>query len=173
MIFERLIVEIGVENTGGFSNDYVSLAENSSAVINGGRKLLVEFPQPQSSRKADTPKSASKKKVNTSGSKAKAKGKKQKSTTVAMPDDMDIDCGLQFTEDGSNSDQDDSIKTGSSFSRSTTPDSRTVLPYEQTKKLVDLIKNCTNLWAQEEQMLGKNVFCRCCVTLLVVSFFCN
>jgi superfamily II DNA helicase RecQ len=161
MVFERLLVETSVANAGGFSSDYISHAENSSAVLNGSRKFFVEVPRAQASRKTGQSKSASKTKSKETPSNSKEK--RRRSAKTASNDCIEIDSGLQFTENGVDSDPDDDLKMGSSFSRSTKPDYHAVLPFNQTKKLVENIKQLTVIWAQEEQLMGNQVFCKFCI----------
>jgi bloom syndrome protein len=162
MVFERLLVETSVENGGGFSSDYVSAGENSSALLHTGKRFSVEFPMHRASRKPDNSKSTNEK--NTTSSKSKTKRKTPPKASAATRT-MEVDSGLQFLENGDDSEAE--LMADSSFSRSATkPDSPQTLPFLQTKKLVALMKTLTQIWAQEEQLLGNNVFCKFCLRAL-------
>lgn len=168
MIFERLLVESGVDTKGGFAVDYVTHGENAPAFLRGARKLIVEVPkQRKTSDKAkkDTPKKKTKEKTipkKTSSSKTKTAPPPARASLT--PNDMDVHGGLRFSDVGSDSD-DDSWDGGESLrlgrpSSSAKNDSPAALPDNHVTALAKEIKLLTSMWADEEQMYGNEVYCK-------------
>jgi hypothetical protein len=183
MIFDHLLQETGQDTKGGFSVDYVNLGENAQAMLQGRRKLIVEFPKAKEVARSKSPKKkeanpAPKKtrtKKTVSGASTNAGGKSGASTNTAgkkntdsvSPKDtscVDVDGGLQFTEKvGYSSDEssDEEYVTatgpGSGSGHKNNPH---VLPSDHSAVLVKRIKQLTSSWATEEQMMGNKVFCK-------------
>jgi superfamily II DNA helicase RecQ len=172
MIFERLLLESGVDTKGGFSIDYVNLGENAQALLHGSSKLIVEVPRAQRKTSEKSKKDSAKKKTKEKTSPKKkapsiikkapppAKASKKSASTS---NDMNVDGGLQFTEGGSDSDDDswdggESLRTGRASSAKN--DSPTVLPSNHVTALAKEIKLLTSMWADEEQLYGNEVYCK-------------
>jgi hypothetical protein len=155
MVFDRLLLEESTETNGGFAVDYVKYGENAHAVLNGGRQFFVEFPKVQPARKAKakSTKSASKKSSKRKPASKASTGKRKSTGSAQTPS---AENGLQFQEAGDSSDDD--ILSSSPFSADKV-DVQMVLSHEQTKQLSEKIKKMTQIWALEEQEMGKNVHC--------------
>jgi RQC domain len=173
MIFEHLIQETGQDTKGGFSVDYVNLGENAQALLEGRRKLVVEFAKEKKASKSKPPKNQEGN--STVPKKAKAKAKvpgastkpaNKKGTESASTKDhhsLNVEGGLQFSEkvdyssDDSDEDYVDRIESSSGPGHSIP----TALPGDHSAVLVKKIKQLTSSWATEEQMMGNKVFCKC------------
>ena len=161
MIFERILEETSVENNGGFSSDYVQPGEMSNSLQTGGRPLLVEFPKVTSlgkENKQNSPKKIKK----SSASKPKKRTKKLlQPTSVAAesrPSQNEGEGGLQFIEVGDSSgDEDEADLSFASAGKQVMP---SVLPSKYTKALEQKIKSLTQIWAEEERLLGNQTFCK-------------
>ena len=162
MIFERILVENSVENKGGFSSDYVGLAENASSVQRGSRQFFVEFPQKKvAAKKAKPPEKPKKKEPAKKKSPKSRKPKKPPASRATGTDATDAG-GLHFTEidvDDSE-DDDDSILDGSKSGTHNSETMQTALSHHHTKKITDVLKMLVRRWADEEQMMGNNVHCK-------------
>jgi hypothetical protein len=152
MVFERLLVEISCETNGGFAADYVKIGENAQAILDGSRRFYVEFPKAAvaTSSRSKAKKPAAKKK---STRKKAASKTKRKSTSDASEN------GLVFEEIG-DSDDDDPLLHAEPFGNTSKQFEDSLLDANQTKNLEKFIKKLTNIWAQEEQIMGKNVHCK-------------
>jgi superfamily II DNA helicase RecQ len=149
LLFERILQEIPAENKGGFTSDYIHLAENAPGIENGSKKFYIDFPQAVS------------KQLDTEGKKAKPKTKKagtrKKAQTIAAADVRTSALREEVVIDGdSESSDDDVLFAGSSGGqKKATP---SVLPADMTLKLVNTFKTLVRNWSAEEQLLGNNVF---------------
>jgi superfamily II DNA helicase RecQ len=162
MIFERLLVETSTENKGGFTSDYVSLGENSNAVQNGQRQFFVEFPTEGATGKENKAGKSSTKQKSRSASSSKKTSVKNLGPSTASGNGVGQETeeeggGLQFTEVGDISDDEDDTKTASRASKS---GDRSVLPYNHTKDLVETMKKMIHIWADYERNFDNNVFCK-------------
>lgn len=164
MIFERILVENSVENKGGFTSDYVSLGENSSALLRGSRLFFVEFPQKIIAAKTKSGKS---KYVEPIMERNKVSGPKRlKSKKKPLPKDTGTNAtdigGMQFIEIGvgGSEEDDDSVLDGSKDDTCNSKSKLSVLSHHHTKKIADLLKMLVRRWADEEQMMGNNVHCK-------------
>jgi outer membrane protein assembly factor BamE (lipoprotein component of BamABCDE complex) len=164
MMFERILEETSVENRGGFLSDYVNPGENAQNLLQGRKRLFVEFPKPGKKANKENKKPAAKKKRATASSKKKTTTATSKKKTVATSSKSkpaskeDTNAGLSFEVDGSSSDDDDdvvlfSLKGNKNGAPPTLPD-------KHTKALIDLIKQLTQSWANEEKLMGNKVFCK-------------
>jgi superfamily II DNA helicase RecQ len=161
MVFNRLLVEESVANGGGFSSDYVSLAENAAAVQNGQRRFFVEFPKACAKGKENAA-TVSTKQTKTKAASAKKPRKKLGPSNVASANSLknsEAEGGLTFIEVDDNSDQEDDLQAGATV-RGSKPIAPSTLPYKHNKALVEKIKTLTQVWAEEERLLGNSVFCK-------------
>lgn len=183
MIFDHLLLESGVDTKGGFAVDYVNLGENANAMLQGGRKLIVEVPRAQQrkapaetskkdSAKITKEKSPKKKKSTSNPKKTPPPARASKEASANSNTSMDIDGGLKFTEGAGSDDSDDdswdggeSLRTGRSSSAPSKSESPSALPSNHVTALAKEIKLLTSMWADEEQMYGNQVFCKSFVSL--------
>ena len=174
MVFDRIIVEEGAENSGGFNSDYVRLAENANSIENGQRQFFVNFPKPKSVEKN----AAETEKENAKVTKTKSKIGKTKSTssvskkaapsTSIKKNTVDSSSSISWAEpdtvciDDSTSDDsdDDVIEFLSTRSRRSSVGikANSILPYDATQGLISRIKTLATNWAEEERMCGNNMF---------------
>ena len=169
MMFERVLEETSVENQRGFSSDYVNPGENARALLSGGKRLFVEFPQQRKKsneenkkpsakkkKKSTTPK---KKKATTTKKVAKAPKSKPAAATASINDSAG---GLSFVEldDSSSDDESDDDVLLFSLKGNNKNAAPPILPDKHTKALIDLIKQLTQSWANEEKLMGNKVFCK-------------
>jgi hypothetical protein len=106
MVFDRLLVEKSIDNGGGFSSDYVSLAENAAA--------MVEFPSAGAKGKENAA-SVSPKQSKTRAASTKKPRKKLGPSNVASANSLknaEAEGGLTFIEVDDNSDQEDDSHSG-------------------------------------------------------------
>jgi hypothetical protein len=165
MVFDRLLVEESIDNGGGFSSDYVSLSENAAAVQNGQRRFFVEFPKAVTKGKenaASISSSVSPKQKKTKAASAKKPRKKLGASNDASDNTLknaEAEGGLTFIEVDDNSDQEDDSHADATVrgSKALAP---STLPYKHNKALVEKIKSLTQVWAEEERLLGNSVFCK-------------
>jgi superfamily II DNA helicase RecQ len=160
MVFDRLLVEESIANGGGFASDYVSLAENAQSVQNGQRRFFVEFPK--AGKGKENVASMSPKQAKTKAASAKKPRKKLGPSNVTSANTLknaEAEGGLTFIEVDDNSDQEDDPHTGATV-RGSKPIAPSALPYKHNKALVDKIKTLTQVWAEEERLLGNSVFCK-------------
>lgn len=161
MVFDRLLIEESIANGGGFSSDYVSLAENAAAVQNGQRRFFVEFPKAATAKGKENAANAISKQTKTKAASAKKPRKKLGASNVASANSLknaDAEGGLTFIE-VDDSDQEDDSHTGATV-RGSKPIAPSALPYKHNKALVEKIKSLTQVWAEEERLLGNSVFCK-------------
>lgn len=185
MIFERLLEETSVVMPGGFSVDYVAHGENAPAVLYSGRRFKVEFPKAGSSRTSAAPSTTKKKetkaakKTTSSTTKKTASTKKTpatkrtktaisaKSRKAALTAIENYENGLQFSDGDDGNDSDGSV-SAASWDAQTTSSRRTTksdtpahrLPARDASSLAKKIKELTVLWANEEMLVGNQVFCK-------------
>jgi superfamily II DNA helicase RecQ len=159
MVFENILTETSTESNVGFLVDYVRLGENADSVQSGSSKLFVEFP-----KKAVAPSNPPKPKKNKANGETTTKKPSTKTDLKAEKMDSSMlpagdEGGLQFVEGISfGSDDDSECKTTESVSHKRGAIERR-LPDEHTKTIIATIKRLTSIWAEEEQLTGKNVQC--------------
>jgi superfamily II DNA helicase RecQ len=160
MIFERLLTETSVENNVGFLADYVNHGDNSQGLLDGQRRLLVEFPRAGTASKEnkEAPPSAKTGKATDGATKNKSR-KRAPSSHSPVGKASEPQDGLEFDGVGGLSDHDDATTDMSGENAKLAAPA--ILPHEATKQLVEKIKQLTKYWADEEQNLGKKVFCKC------------
>lgn len=138
MVFENILEEISSDTGSGFAADYVQRGPKAQGVLGNSYQFRVRFPV----KKAPEPKEkASKKKDASDGDKkpkAKKKGKRKK--------DDGTDKSVVDQQDSPDSIASDEMTEGC------------VLPKKATIDLTARIKKLIGMWAEEEQMNGKNVF---------------
>lgn len=172
MIYEKILVEEQIQNAGGFNSDYVNPGQEANALQNRQRRFIVEFPKaaskmvPASAAKKKTAEKTKEtktpKKIKTPAKKSATKSRQFKQSSLQV----EIDSVLNSESD---SDLDDSRTVGSKSSLSTP----SLLPHDKTKILIDLINRLVGMWAEEEQIAGNKVFCKCiyrCGLLLYVCY---
>jgi superfamily II DNA helicase RecQ len=178
MVFEKILTETSTESNVGFLVDYVSLGENAGSIQSGSRKLYVEFPM-RSVASVNPPKKspkAKKSKVNAETTKASSKADSENAKLDKSIHPARDDGGLQFVEGISiGSDDDSDCKTAASVSNKRGAIERR-LPDEHTKTIIATIKRLTSIWAEEEQLTGKNVQCTSpyhfqLITFLILPLF--
>jgi bloom syndrome protein len=162
LVFDRILIEKGEENKGGFNSDYVHMGENAWKIESGQGKFVVKFPKARSKPSGkENGKDAVPKKTSTKAKKKSSDGSKKKAAAPAsakatsahsrkVPESVNVDDDTD--------DDDDDLDT-SAFPRSTgktLPPS--ILPQEATQKLVDRLKALVMLWAEEERLMGNSVF---------------
>lgn len=151
MIFERIIEERSEQNKQGFSSDYVEAGDNALAIQNGRRQFFAEFPKPQSAAK-ETSATASKKRKKSPAPKKKKSGTRDKSGGAAKRDSGAAkNHEIVSIDDDSDEDEDSMVAV----------ESDGVLPAPMAMKLERRIKKVVAMWAEEEQMMGNHVFCKC------------
>jgi bloom syndrome protein len=173
MVFDRIIVEEGAENSGGFNSDYVRLAENATLIENGQRQFFVNFPRPKAIEKVVVESEKENKKV----SKKTSKISKTKSNSIADKPAARRNTGSADSipttkatiipdtfclEDSSSSDDsdDDVVELITSRGRRSSIGikANSILPFDATQGLISRIKTLATNWAEEERMCGKNMF---------------
>ena len=162
MVFGRLLVEESIANGGGFSSDYVSLAENAAAVQNGQRRFFVEFPKAAATKGKENATSVSPKQTKTKAASAKKPRQKLGPSNAASANTLknaEAEGGLTFIEVDDSSDQEDDSHAGATV-RGSKAIAPSALPYKHNKALVEKIKSLTQVWAEEERLLGNSVFCK-------------
>jgi bloom syndrome protein len=167
MVYDKILQETAEQGTSGFTNDYVQLGEHAAALQNRQRRFIVEFPKAvskEATKKADS--------ENKTGSEKKGKkaSKKEAKTTASAVASTRKEATNSFTfknkeaaispeevvlsSDSEGDNDDDDVRTvgsKSSFGPS-------LLPQEQTKKLVEKINQFVGLLVSEEQLVGNRVF---------------
>jgi hypothetical protein len=147
LVFDRILIEKGEENKGGFNSDYVHMGENAWKIENGQEQFCVKFPKARSkpSGKEKT-KAAAPKKTSTKAKKPPSAKKKKAapSTTNSMathsrkfPESLNIG---DDDEDDDDDDDDDDLDT-SAFARATgrtLPPS--IIPQEAVQNMADRLK---------------------------------
>jgi bloom syndrome protein len=153
MVYEKVLEETSEMNQGGFNSDYVRPGEFAPALQRGQRQFFVDFPKKTANKKENkSNKKASKAKTSSS-----AKKKKANSNAKSLTTKNGVLCMSDASDDESWADDDDSSrKVGS---KSSTVSRQNVLPKKQTNALVKRIKKLVSMWADEERMAGKHVFC--------------
>jgi bloom syndrome protein len=150
LVFDRVVQEISEENKGGFSSDYVHLAENGPAVQNGSRKFFVELPKKVEKEKKTSDKAAKKKKSKST------KMLKSSSVKNSAKISSTADVAPEIVVDGSDSSDDEVLYAGSWGRQKKAAPS--VLPPDKTQELVNRFRSLVSNWADEEQSMGNNVF---------------
>ena len=176
MVFERIILEEGAENSGGFNSDYVRLAENAKSIETGQRQFFVNFPKPKSVEKIaaeaekENKKTSAKKKSNAEKSKSTSKSPEVAASRASARKKVAIglnaisarnEADTVCIDDTSSDDSDDEvIELLSSRSRRSSVGikANSILPYEATQGLISRIKTLATNWAEEERMCGNNMF---------------
>ncbi|KAG7355950.1 ATP-dependent DNA helicase RecQ [Nitzschia inconspicua] len=154
MVFEKILIETSAESNVGFLVDYVSLGENAAAVQNGSRKLFVEFPtKPVTTSKPQKKSPNAKTKTN----KKKAPSKTSEMAIIQEGSRMtDGEAGGMLFDEGASSDDDGDLEILEALS-SKRKSIKNILPDHHTRTLVETLKKLISIWAEEEQLTGKNV----------------
>lgn len=153
MVFENILEEISEATGSGFSADYVQPGPKAQAIManSPNQQFFVRFAVKKAPEPKETKKKASKKKKKESDDgdskpKAKRKTKKSKKSSESPIDLLDSpDSGLASDEN---------------VGAKRTHNMNTVLPKNHTDTLIARIKKLITMWADEEQMVGNNVFCK-------------
>ena len=161
MICEKILIERGVENNGGYMSEYINLGEKASPIQNGRDKFYVEFPLNVSTEKVPSKKQKKAEKKRNSNKISRSRPAKKSKSSEKCQSVEEVECGgLKFAEEISiGSISDDSLIDSSNISTNK-ENSKSVLPHHHTKNLVELIKKLVQMWATEEQLLGNNVHCK-------------
>jgi len=146
MVFEGVLDEISEATASGFAADYVQPgSKKSQGILNGRQQFFVRFAK-KKAPEPKKPKAAAKKKgKEDDDKKPKAKRKTKKKSKKNDEETIDL---LQDSPESS----------GSSSAGAKRANETTVLPKKQTELLLARIKRLVNMWADEEQMNGNNVF---------------
>jgi len=145
LVFENILEEIPEAVAGGFSADYVSPGPKAQATQAGSNPFFVRFPTNKAPEPKESKKKASKKKDKEADSDKKPRAKKKQSRKSEEPIDLLMDSPEpELSADG---------KIGAKRTNE-----KTVLPKKHTDALLSRIKKLVNMWAEEEQMNGNNVF---------------
>lgn len=161
MIFENILFEESVENQQGFNSEYVRLGEHSRALQNGSKQLFVNFskkapPKEKQKKTKDTKeKSKSPKKKKMSEPKKKAAKSNAKNSNAKTKSIGDDEGGLQFDIEISDDEDDDSVELIDNPYRKERV--QNVLPDDDTKNIIEILKKMVLKWAEEEQLMGNNV----------------
>ena len=153
MVFENILEEIAEGNGSGFSADYVRPGPKAQAVQTGRHQFFVRFavkkaPEPKETKKKTTKKTKEKDADSDKKPKAKRKSKKKKKN--------DDEASLIDLQDSPESESTTNEKVGAKRAAN----AKMVLPKKHTAALLERIKKLVNMWADEEQMAGNNVFCK-------------
>lgn len=163
MIFQRVLLEVSEANKGGFHSEYVHLGENAAPIQSGSRRFFVEFPKAVPKTKStgtgkenhDGQIEKSKKKQATSGNTStKATATKAKASASTYQSRVSQRDSNTFVIESS--DSDDDLRSSNPAQRRKQP--RTVLPQAKTNELVGVIRKLAKNWAEEERMMGKEIF---------------
>ena len=175
MVFEKILIEESQTNAGGFNSDYVKLGEKAPQVKQRQVPFFVDFPTKKKASSSSSSSSTSKSQAKTSSSSSKtakaatkpsrAKTASAKKTPSKKPRKTSGKSTVQanivsLLADSDTGSEDESF---SSKSQSTSLGGRweQILPKRQTMELTARIKKLIGWWAQEEQMNGNKVFCKC------------
>jgi len=149
MIFQQILIEIEVQNNMGFSAEYVERGEKADSVERGTQKFFVEMEvigarrsSSSSSKSTKTKTKVTKKRGST---KIPARGDRYHAVEeIDISHEEPMSAGPRISNASSSSESESSI-----------------LPKHLTEKLVERIKKLVKMWAEEEQMNGNKVFCKC------------
>ena len=157
MIFERLLIETSIQNLQGFASDYVQMGENAAAVQMGRTQFFVDFPRDAARATGKENNSLggkeNEKKKATPTRKKAPKTSLKKATTSKKPSNPGDVVIVESDSD------DEELLAPSAFSSDTKKGgSKSVLPHDHCQKLLGVVKKLVTNWAEEERLLGKNVF---------------
>lgn len=159
MIYDKILMETGEQTGGGYNVDYIHPGENASVTQSGQRPFFVEFPvsvakvdatQPGTTKKKPTPKKAPSKVMETQKTGPSAY------TTAGSLSVSDWEISDESGKEEGEAGEDVTRKVGSKAAAALR-----VLPLKMTQALVVRIKKLVGMWADEEQMNGNRVFCKC------------
>lgn len=163
MILKKLLVEMSVANQSGFAADYIQMGPGANAVRNGLTTFHVEFPKPKpkaaTKTKQNPKKSTAQKqyeKTATTTTTAKA-GKKRVKSAARGPESFQVDEVLGVDDKSDDDDDDDASEFLGPGNAKEAGDIPALLPQKHIKALVELIKQLTVYWAEEERLSGGNV----------------
>jgi len=154
LVYEGVLLELPESNAGGFSSDYVYPGEKAILISKGQAKFEVEFPcskkvAPTRGRKSSSIKSGEK---NENIYKSLLTG--QTDTSITTPTER-FEC---FEADLEDIEASVLVRDIGKKSRASTDNS--VLSKKHTEMLKKRLTKLVGMWAEEEQMNGKKVFCK-------------
>jgi len=164
MVFDRVLIEKGEENKGGFNSDYVHKGDTAWKIESGQGRFKVKFPKDRPKGKADEKENnVATKKTKKTKAKKSSTGSKKKVAPSATASKLSTTShtfseSFNLADDDDSSDGDDDYdNTGGARPTGKTPPP-SILPHEATQKLNTRIKALITLWAEEERLMGNHVF---------------
>jgi bloom syndrome protein len=172
MVFEGVIMEVSEANAGGFNSDYVHQGNKGPSIANGSGRFYVEFPKKEASKastKATASATKSTKTPATPKDRNKAATKKalkrtQKEQPLARNKKTPERISSSSLDIFSNIEHDDSeddhspIRQLGTKARGASGADTAILSQVHTEALKKRLTKLVEMWAEEEQMNGNNVF---------------
>jgi superfamily II DNA helicase RecQ len=147
LVFDRVLREISEVNKSGFNSDYVHPGDTAQAIQSGQRRFIIEVPK-------DVPKPVKEKKT-TKGKTKSTSTKSPKTSSAAAKRTTSSTINVDSDDDDDDDDDDVSWRGSGSGSKKQAP---STFPAAKTKELVEVFKKLVSNWADEERLLGNEVF---------------